>query len=242
MLVSRAQSKVRQVRPLTRRTQAASVRATSDESSRRTAGSRAVGARRSESLIVVAGRCICPRPDASSSCVRPLKKDRPIMCNKLLALFIASTLSPTMAFAQSEGATCNLVDQKALVALKLGEHKITVKRKEGPKTSHVPTQVTDTCTISPRDAGLPSLIITTAVLPPSTPKSTQKAFRPSCSSSPLPRMTLYKCTTVERNTFVILTLLTKGSPDVAMEGTFRSQVERLFGGQAGENSKGAAVP
>jgi len=160
------------------------------------------------------------------------------MRNKLLALFMVSTLSPTVAFAQSADAICNLADQKALVALKLGEHKITVQRREGPKTPHMATQVTYTCTISPRNAGLPSLIISTAVLPTSTPK----VVRSSCSSSPLPHMVLYKCTTVERNTFVVLTLLMKGSPDGAMEGTFRAQVERLFGGLAGESSKGVAAP
>ena len=169
--------------------------------------------------------------------VRLLKEDRLLMRNKLLALFIVSTLFSTMAFAQPDGAICNLVDQKALVALKLGEHKIKVERKETPKTSREPAQVTYTCTISPRDVGLPSLIITTAVLPTSAPE----VIKPSCSSSPLGRLTLYGCTATERSTFVTLTLLTKGSPDVAMERTFRSEVERLFGGDAEENAKGAAI-
>lgn len=160
------------------------------------------------------------------------------MRNKLLALFMLSTLSATMAFAQPEDATCNLVDQKALVALKLGEHKIKVERKEWPKTSHVPTQVTYVCAISPKNAGLPSLIISTAALP----TRAAKVIKPSCSSSRLPRITVYGCNIVDRSTYVSLTLLTKGAPDVAMDRTFRSQVERLFGGHAEENAKGAAVP
>jgi|WetSurMetagenome_2_1015567.scaffolds.fasta_scaffold238515_1 hypothetical protein len=159
------------------------------------------------------------------------------MRNKLLALFLVSTLFPTMALAQPENAVCNLVDQKALSALNLGEHKITVKRSEGAKSSQKPTQATDSCTITPPYGGLPTLSVSTAVV---AMRST-KVSKPACHSSPLPSMALYECTLIERNNFVVLTLLTKGSPDAALEASFRAQVERLFGGGAGENSKGAAA-
>lgn len=149
-----------------------------------------------------------------------------------------ATLFPTMAFAQPENAICNLVDQKALSALGLGVHKTTVKRGEGSKTPHQLTQATDSCTITPPYGGLPTLSVSTGVV---AMRSTTVS-KPACHSSPLPSMALYECTLIERNNFVVVILLTKGSPDVAMEGTFRAQVERLFGGDAGENSKGAVAP
>ncbi|MRV71223.1 hypothetical protein GJ700_05755 [Duganella sp. FT92W] len=164
---------------------------------------------------------------------------------QLLALTLASSLSSPMAFAESAGAPCNVMDQQALDAFNLGDYKMTAEQSttehkkipEGP--SDLPTQITYTCTYTPKDGLSPSLTVTTAASPHSA-----HITKPACSDQLLVAandkmipggMAMTMCSTTAKNNFLTFILMTNASSADAMKSALPAQVERLVNDLATAN-------
>lgn len=153
------------------------------------------------------------------------------MRHNLAFLLIASVL-PTMAFAASSGSPCDLVDSEALLALKLENSTSKTEHKETSDTKGEANPDVNTCTITARNAPLPSLIVATTTLPQGA-----KTVKPSCTWHSIPgaSMDLGMCNATVNHTFVSFALTTKTTSD---KTTFPSQVERLVNRLAAADSHG----
>lgn len=162
------------------------------------------------------------------------------MRHYFLALVLVSSLSPAFASTDPVGAPCNLVDQDALVALNLGDHKTKEDHEKITDTKDAASRNIDTCTFTSQAAPFPFLTVTTTLLPQGV-----KTAKPSCSDKVLPggadgsaKMALAVCTATVGNTFMSFVLMTNDASDTAMKSTFRTQIERLTDGLAQAGQQG----
>lgn len=148
------------------------------------------------------------------------------MRNQLLSLALVVSMCPLSAFAAEPQSPCNLLDKDALATLNLVDSQSKVEHKLVPAAHGGPSQRVSVCTISPRNAALPSLSVTTAALPPGA-----KGAKPDCNWQSIAGVgvELATCTAVENNTFLTLGFTTKGAPDAAAKGRLRALVDRMAG-------------
>lgn len=149
-----------------------------------------------------------------------------------LAFLLLASILPTMAFAASSGSPCDLVDHDALVALKLENSTSKVEHKDMPEAKGKANPGINTCTITARNAPLPSLIVAATTLPPDA-----RTIKPSCTWHAIPgaSMDLGMCNATVNHMFLSFALTTKTTSD---KTTFPSQVERLVNRLAAADSHG----
>lgn len=138
-----------------------------------------------------------------------------------LAFLLVASILPTMAFAASSDSSCDLVDREALVALKLENSTSKAEHKDAPETKGAANPRINICTITARDAPLPSLIVTSAALPQDA-----RTVKPSCKWQSIPGVSvdLGICNATVNHKFVSFALSTKTASD---KNTLPLQVERL---------------
>ena len=157
------------------------------------------------------------------------------MFRRMLVMFLVSFLAPALAFAES-AAPCNLVDQKALLALELSAPTIKMEHKEIPITAGATRQFVDTCIFTPPNTPSPSLSVTTTPMPFGNQTTTH-----SCVDKSLPKAGLFICSASLKNSYLTFVLLTGPSSKDAMKSVFPAQVERLIKGLAGAAAKVSAA-
>jgi hypothetical protein len=138
-----------------------------------------------------------------------------------LAFLLVASILPTMAFAASSDSSCDLVDREALVAFKLENSTSKAEHKDVPETKGAANPGINICTITARDAPLPSLIVTSAALPQGA-----KTVKPSCKWQSIPGVSVDVgiCNATVNHKFVSFALSTKTTSDKNM---LPLQVERL---------------
>ena len=157
------------------------------------------------------------------------------MFRRILFMFLVSSLAPALAFAES-ATPCNLVDQKALLALELSAHTTKMEHKEISIPTVATRQFADTCIFTPPNALAPSLTVTTTPMPLGS-----ETTKPSCVDKPLAKAGLFICSATIKNRHLAFVLLTEPSSMEAMKSVFPAQVERLIKELAGPAVKVSAA-
>jgi len=145
------------------------------------------------------------------------------MLRSFFALFLVSILAPTFAVAKSADAPCNLMDQEALVALKLDRHIMKASHKEVTRKNGTPPKAVDTCTFTPPPGDpSPSVAVTTG-----TASSRIHTIKPSCFEKSASGGEFTACTATVGNAVVSYVLMAKPSHGGAMKNAFPDQIGRL---------------
>ena len=142
----------------------------------------------------------------------------------LLPLLAVCAVVPSTAWAEPAtlvDAPCDFVDREMMDALKLVDAKKTMDHKDVPATKESPQQRVNICSVTPGSAPLPSLSITTTMLPDGA-----KTNKLSCSEQSFPTVKVTMCNTSKSGVFATFVLVVSSSADEPVPRTFRAQLER----------------
>lgn len=144
------------------------------------------------------------------------------MRSSVLTIYLSLLIAPGIGLAAPASTSCDLIDKKALSALKLNDPKFKSEHKDLAPAKGVPQQAVDTCTYTPKNALLPALIITATKIP-----ANDQVGKPTCNSQSTPNVNIASCTAAIKNTFATFTMLTKGAGSPETETTLSSHINRL---------------
>ena len=139
------------------------------------------------------------------------------------AFLLVSCLVPLAAHAGPAPAPCNLLDQRMLAALNLGDADTKVDHKAIAATAHAPAQRIDMCTFTPHVGNASSLSVTSVPLPPGSPPG-----KPVCIESSEGKVAMASCNVVARDSIVTVSLVSRRAGFETLSTALHSHFERLF--------------